>query len=243
MKTPDDDDSLEYYESHEWKRDKADEFDVELMSLAEKLSDKWVELYKNTAHDDDNLTPIIDATAIGGHNINRFNKQNAFEQHLNPHPDSIIEQNKLILLDKKYFEFEPSAEKSVTTIPSAETNDKNDIKTYATVFDHSDDKIENDLESEEASTIAQVNEQKEPPAPNCKLPQKTQIKTSSKKKKGRTKYRPLAYDEITSTSAADARKRPTLAAPPGVKALTSSLMSPRRMDLSKNGNYSLQFRL
>lgn len=220
---------------------KTDRIDTELVKHAEIFSDKWVQLFKNPTHNDDdnNLTRIIKTTAIGGHHINRFNVQNSIvPQHVNSHPDSIIEQNKLILLDKKYFKFESIANDDVE-IDAIDSNGKDDIEKYATVFDNSSDQIENDMDSN-ARPIDQIIEIVKPQLANNKIQEKPQTKTS-KKKKGRTKYRPMAYDETT-TSTANARGT-VLAAPPGVKALQSPLTNPHRMDLSKNGNYSLQFRL
>lgn len=220
-------------------------FDAELARRAEKFSDKWVQLYKHSTQNDDNLSGIIETTAIGGHNINRFDKHNPFEQHLNSHPESIIERNKLILLDRKYFKFETSSSNDDNDdAETSNTSDTDDIKKYATVFNHSDEHIEDDPELD-TLPIVQIHERKaEQKTDNCRIQGKTETK-STKKKKGRTKYRPLAYDEVTtaSTSASNTRGMQALAAPPGVKVLKSPLRHPRQMDLSKNGICSLQFRL
>lgn len=232
-----DDDSFDGLDSHDWNGKKTDVFDTELVQRAEMFSDKWVQLYKNPIHNDDGLSQIIGSTAIGGHHINRFNAQNSIVQHLNSHPDSIIERNKLILLDKKYFEFEASTCDEAEIVTN-DSNEKDDIKKYTTVFDHSI--IENDLDSNSLPSD-QVNELVKPQLANNRIQGKPQIATS-KKKKGRTKYRPLTCDEATMSSTANTRAT-VLAAPPGVKALQSPLNNPRRMDLSKNGNHSLQFRL
>lgn len=226
-------------------------WDSELVLLAETTSDKWARLYKNSKRTyDDNVTQIVETTAIGVHNVNRFNVQGSIVQKTNIHPDAIHEQNKLILLNKKYFEFDTSASSGSTAsqstiVASCPIDEKTNIDNYATLFDHSidDSKVENYLDSHELPDIVATNKIVDSKTVKCKNPEKSQVKTN-KKKKGRTKYRPLEYDEISAKNPEDARRGHLIAAPPGVKAFKpSSMAHPRQMDISKNGNHSLQFRL
>lgn len=232
------DDPCEYYQSHDWKQEKTDSFDAQLAKQAEMFSDKWVKVFQNSTKNDDdyNLNRIIKTTAIGGHNIIRFDLPNPQEQRLYSHPDVVVEQNKLILLDKKYFEFETADHFDVATVGVSDRSEKDNIETYTTIFDQpdDDDPTEHDLNSDEILAIVQTNEQIRP-----KVQETTQTKTN-KKKKRRTKYRPLTCDDV-SASASNAPK--VFGAPPGVRSTQSALTTARRMDLSKGGNYSLQFRL
>lgn len=233
-----DDDSCEYHKSHDWGRINADGFDTELALRAETFSVKWVKLYENGSS-----THNADNTAIGGHGANRFNLHNPIApQHRDSHPDSITERNKLILLDKKYFEFEASSSSCDTPIDTIDPNQKDNIDKYSSAFVQSYDQSDHDLESN-ASIGDQISDEiVEPKTTNHKTQGNAQIKTN-KKKKGRTKYRPLTSDDQPTSSAANVRVTNTLAAaPPGAKVM-SPLNNSRRMDLTKSGNYSLQFRL
>lgn len=212
-----------------------DRFDTDMVQRADIFSDKWVQLFKNsTPNDEEQLSSIMKTTAIGGHNMNRFDLQNHLEKHSNSHPDSIIEQNQLILLAKKFFEFETTTDTDVAI--SGDRNARDNIEKYTTVFYQSDDPIENDFNSSELPACAQVK----PTIADSNVQEKTHIK-ANKKKKGRTKYRPLTCDDV-STTQPNARTSTMVAAPPGAKALKSPISNPS-MDLSKNGNHSLQFRL
>lgn len=236
-----DDDLSEYHKSHDWKQIDADGFDSELARHVEIFSDKWVKIYKNdsSAQNDGNFTRIIEKTAIGGHHLNRFNAHNPIApQHLNSHPDLITERNKLILLDRKYFEFEASS----SSCDTIDLNRSDNLDKYSTVFDQSNEHSEHDLDSN-ASIGDQINDEiAKPKPPQNKTQGSTQTK-ANKKKKGRAKYRPLTTDDEPTTSAANVRATNAVAAaPPGVRVI-SPLNTSRRMDLTKSGNYSLQFRL
>lgn len=240
MRALNDDEDDNNYKSHDWSRAKNDDFDTDLAHRAELFSEKWAELFENSAQNDgDTLNGMLKTTAIGGHNINRFDPKNSVDHRLNLHPGSIIDQNKLILLDQKYFAFETSTETGVTHAISNRNADY--IESYTTVIDQIDDPIETALNSKELPAVVHFNETISPTKASSADQAKAQIKPN-KKKKGRTKYRPLPCEEASSSTLTGTNAR-ALGAPPGVRTFASPLTSSRRMDLSKGGNCSLQFRL
>lgn len=236
------DDLCDHYKSHDWNQIAADGFDTALAHRAEIFSAKWVQLYERSpsTHGTNYFTQTIEKTAIGVHHLNRFNVQKSTAApHLNSHPDAITERKNLILLDKKYFEFEASLNSSESVDPSPKDN----IDMYSTVFHDTDDQSEHDLDSN-VPICGPMNYETAKPKKTDHKTQRATTTKKDKKKKGRTQYRPLIADDATTTSS-ECNMRASndiAAAPPGAKVI-SPLTNSRRMDLIKCGNHSLQFQL
>lgn len=227
----DQNDLSDYYESHTWDNRKICAFDDELASKAEQSSTQWVDLFKYSSLDADvnNVSKIIQKTGLNSQEENTFSHQST--THTTKY-DSIADKNKLVLLDKKYFEFETSVKAVAVSVRDVET----DLNMYSTVFDHEDSTHDEVIDSEPLPEKTF----KAPPNPSKPLdgPSKSGKKNKTNKKKGRTQYRPFETDSLPST---DQNPGSFVGAPPGVR-VTKSLQT-RHFDLSKSGNSSLNFRL
>lgn len=198
-------------------------FDAELMNHAENNSLKWEELFKYSSPDEDvqNISRIIKTTGFNADHMNSIN-----QRHSSPgstfKEESIAEKHNLILMDKKFFKFgmdeHGEANEQINTVPEEAIN----LSTFSTVFDES-----------ESSSIPKVNEPTT--SSSGKRPEKRKNKRKSRNKPS------MLNDEFGSTPNTDIQTN-LLGAPPGAKGTNSRNMR-QTLNLTKNSNNSLQFRL
>lgn len=200
-------------------------FDTELMNQAENHSSKWEELFKYSSPDEDvqNISRIIKTTGFNADQVNLVNQHrpsSTFKQ------ESIAEKNNLIFLDKKFFKFEldehGEANEHIDALPEEEAINSSK---FSTVFDEA-----------ESSSIPKVNE--------LTKSFQTLAESHSEKKKNKRKKRnkkSLINEDIGPTSNTDIQTN-LHGAPPGAKGTNSRNMQ-QTLDLTKNSNNSLQFRL
>lgn len=242
----------EYYKTNDWGKIQITGFDDDLANEAEKLSTKWVSLYRYSSDDEDvrNASKIIKSSKMDAKLIH----QHGLRQEDTNKPEIIADKKNIIFLDKKFFEFEKKSkpvEIQQEPIATQTTLDAADLKTFSTIFGSSC----SDLSCDDADVGTSTNskhsnnnkpeatsktESKNPPKTKSKI--KPSEKVPSKGKKNKTRRpKPIDLSEFNSTTSTDTSTH-MLGAPPGVKG-AGSISRHSNIDLSKNANFSLQFRL
>lgn len=241
----------EYYKTNEWSKVQITGFDDDLANEAEKLSTEWVSLYRYSCDDEDvrNASKIIKSSKMDAKQIH----QHGLRHEDTNKPEIIADKKNIIFLDKKFFEFEKKSKPvEIQKEPTAThtTLDAADFKTFSTIFGSSSSDLSCDDADVGTSTKSKhsnnkpeatlKNESKNPP--KTKTKNKPPEKMPSKGKKNKTRRpKPINLSEFNSTTSTDTSTH-MLGAPPGVKG-TGSISRHSNIDLSKNANFSLQFRL
>lgn len=197
-------------------------FDIELVRKAESLSAKWELLFKRPTQDQDvaDISRIIETVGLSSDHVGAFTHQNR-KKDITSNPESIAEKDNLILLDRKYFQFESCGD---------------DVSNKA----------------EECSSVASTSEfdffvdkTGENPTINDETTSQKMLKKKKKKRNGRRKQIPTTEHEThipeNQSQIKDIAEN-LVGAPPGAKIYNSQSLR-RGIDLTKNSNYSLSFRL
>lgn len=188
-------------------------FDTKLMGTAENLSSKWAHLFKFTSPDEDTQN-ILHTIKTKGFNVNQANFVTQPRSCIVLNNESLLEKNNVIFLDEKYFKFGSHGE-STELLRSTESTNSN---LFSTVFD--------DFESRNVLNV-------DKPTIIHPTPSK---KGQEKRKKKHPRNKPFAIDSAHNCSS----NLP--GAPPGTGSKNSRTIR-QEISLTKNSNYSLQFRL
>lgn len=239
----------EYYEAQNFCKLQITSFDDVLAKKAEQYSTKWVSLYKYSLDDDD----IANAPKTSTFSPNAAALLSSINQHRlrqNPEQEIIAEKNNVIFMHEKYFKFETRKKQNDVEekpVENQTTTNQTISNKYLTIFGSSCSDLSCDEDFQNA-TISDVPK----PQPNTQVKLKveskkqpksksSEIKSKSKKNKNR-RQKPINLSEFNAIENVAAPPTHSLVgAPPGVRINTQRHRT--NIDLLKNSNFSLQFRL
>lgn len=227
-------------------------FDEELATHAEELSAKWTSLYRYHIDDEDvkNASIIIKSSGTGVNHMGLIGKQDPpHDPKSTSKPEFIVDERKIILLDKKYFKFDSNDERNEQETSAKDSILKNtpNAEIYSTVFGSSD----SDLSCDEGlGCVAKVDlppvepkrkPNNEPKESSKGQPKKKPPKSAPKSKKTKNqRQKPISLSDFNSGPSTDIPAH-LLGAPPGVTNTTGFRRN--NFDISKNSKCSLQFQL
>lgn len=240
----------EYYEVQDFRKVQITGFDEELAEKAEQYSTKWVSLYRYSLDDDDignapkTSTSSTNAAAL-------LSSINQYRLRQNPEQEIIAEKNNIIFMHEKYFKFETKKEQvdveKKEPVENQNTTNQTISNKYSTIFglSCSDSSCDEDFQTLTISDApkSQPNTQVKSKVEPKKQPKSksSEIKSKSKKNKIR-RQKPINLSDFNAIENTAAPPTHSLGgAPPGVRNDTQGHRT--NIDLSKNSNYSLQFRL
>lgn len=240
----------EYYEVQDFRKVQITGFDEELAEKAEQYSTKWVSLYRYSLDDDD----IGNAPKTSKSSTNAaalLSSINQYRLRQNPEQEIIAEKNNIIFMHEKYFKFETKKEQvdveKKEPIENQNTTNQTISNKYSTIFGSScsDSSCDEDFPTLTISDApkSQPNTQVKSKVESKKQPKSksSEIKSKSKKNKIR-RQKPINLSDFNAIENTAAPPTHSLGgAPPGVRNDTQGHRT--NIDLSKNSNYSLQFRL
>lgn len=199
-------------------------FDAELINKAENLSSKLTDLFRYSSPDEDarSVSRIITTTGLNIDRMNSVTQPWGYASKQESLPEK-YEKNNLIFLDKKYFKFGIEDDGDEHSNAAIESEEAGNLNRYSTVFDEP-----------ESSNVLNAKSTTSHPATTKKVQEK-------RKKRHKRIKAPVVNEQLCSTKDTDIPKN-LLGAPPG--AGSTSLRNVRQeFSLTKNSNYSLQFRL
>lgn len=201
-------------------------FDTELMAKAEQQSAKWMDLFKYSSIDEDvqSISRIIKTTGLNAVPVNSIAQSLPNGDHTLK-LETVVEKNNLIFLEKKFFKFESDNDNKANEHMTPKCEETTDLGNFSTVFDET-----------EPSSIIQSNESTTTPFHTSSK------KKQEKRKKGHKRNKPNEINEETTATPSTNDSTKLLGAPPGAKT-TNTRNTRHNFDLTKNSNYSLQFRL
>lgn len=239
----------EYYEAQDFRKVQITGFDEELAEKAEQYSTKWVSLYRYSLDDDD----IANAPKTSTSSTNAaalLSSINQYRLRQNPEQEIIAEKNNIIFMHEKYFKFESKKEQvdvEKEPVENQTTTNQTISNKYSTIFGSScsDSSCDEDFPTLTISDApkSQPNTQVKSKVESKNQPKSksSEIKSKSKKNKNR-RPKPINLSDFNAIENTAVHPTHSLGgAPPGVRIDTQGHRT--NIDLSKNSNYSLHFRL
>lgn len=239
----------EYYEAQDFRKVQITGFDEELAEKAEKYSTKWVSLYRYSLDDDDIAnTPKTSTSSTNAAAL--FSSMHQDRLWKNPEQEIIAEKNNIIFMHEKYFKFKTKKEQIDVVeepVENQTTTNQTTLDKFSTIFGSScsDLSCDEDIQTLTISDApkSQPNTQVKSKVESKKKPKSKSSEIISKSKKNKNRrQKPINLSEFNAIE--NTAPPPTHSldgAPPGVRNDTKGHRT--NIDLSKNSNYSLQFRL